>query len=107
LSDGGATAPDLGPVWPSLGVHVVFMSVSRADEIFVRVLLECHEGFGVARAHDPSFRPDRTLLTLLVVPDLGADCMGLLDELARTADVEFLAVENWLVRDIERDLEPG
>ena len=83
------------------------MSVSRADEIFVRVLLECHEGFGVARAHDPNFSPERTLLTLLVVPDLGADCACLLEELLRTADVELLPVDEALVRTIEREIEPG
>ena len=100
-------APSLGPLWSSLGVHVVLMSVSRADEIFVRVLLECHEGFGVARAHDPNFGPDRTLLTLLIVPDSGADCLCLLEELTRTADVEFLPVDETLIRGIERELEPG
>ena len=29
---------DLGPLYPTLGVHVVFLSVSQADETFVRVL---------------------------------------------------------------------
>ena len=106
MSDAQAM-PALGPVWPSLGVHVVLMSVARGDEIFVRVLLECHEGFGVARAHDPNFSPDRTLLTLLVVPDLGADCRCLLEELLRTADVEFLPVDETLIRSIEQEIEPG
>lgn len=97
--------PDLGPVWPSLGVHVVFLSVSRADEIFVRVVLECHEGFGVPRAHDPSLSPDTTLLTLLVVPDFGAACVALLRELAETADIRFHPHREDWIREIERDLD--
>jgi len=104
LSDAAGT-PDLGPLWPSLGVHVVFLSVSGADEVFVRVLLECHEGFGVARAHDSSFADGRALLTLLIVPDFAAPCAALLAEIAASVDVEFHAVQEGWIRDIERDLD--
>src|SRR5688500_5503290 len=88
-----SSAPDLGPFWPQLGVYVVFVSVARKDEVFVRVMLECHEGIGVARAHDPGFAPDRTLLSLFVVPDFAADMRGLLADLDGAADIVFHAAE--------------
>jgi hypothetical protein len=92
-----AGAPDVGPLWPGLGVHVVFLSVARKDEVYVRVVLECHEGIGVARAHDPEFAPDRTLLSLLVVPDFAQPASALLAEVAAAADVRFLpATEDWI-----------
>jgi hypothetical protein len=82
----------------------VFLAVARADEIFVRVLLECHEGLGIARAHDTAFAEDRTLLTLLVVPDFVAPCARLLDDVYATADVEFHPAEQRWIREIEREL---
>jgi hypothetical protein len=97
--------PDFGPLHPSLGVHVVFLSVSRADEIYVRVVLECHEGMGVARAHDVTSSPHRTLLSLLVVPDFASDACALLLDLAREADVAFLACDPEQVEQVVRELE--
>ena len=98
-------APDLGPLWPELGVHVVFVSVSRRDEVFVRVVLECHEGFGVARAHDPSFAPGRTLLSLFFVPDFAADVRALLADLEQSADVEFYAAGPGWIEQVTRELD--
>jgi hypothetical protein len=83
-------------VWPKLGVHVVFMSVSRKDEIFVRVVLECHEGVGVARAHDPAYSEERTLLSMLIVPDFAETARAMLADLAVDADLEFFpATPEW------------
>jgi hypothetical protein len=127
-------APDLGTVHPRLGVHVVFLSVSRRDEIYVRVVLECHEGMGVARAHDAAggkveggdgtaasaedaeadaaagpprakLPGGRTLLSLLVVPDFAADARAMLADLARGADVTFLACDPAWVEEVVRELE--
>ena len=97
--------PDLGPLWPELGVHVVFVSVSRRDEVFVRVVLECHEGFGVARAHDPSFSPDRTLLSLFFVPDFAAAARAMLVDLAQSADLEFFAARPGWIEQVARELD--
>jgi hypothetical protein len=96
--------PDLGPLWPRLGVHVVFVSVSRADEVYVRVMLECCEGLGVARAHDPAFAGDRTMLSLFIVPDFSADARALLAELAGSADIAFHAPEPGWIEQVEREL---
>ena len=104
MSAEGANQPDIGPVWPRLGVHVVFLSVARADEIFVRVVLECHEGFGVARAQDPSYSPDRTMLSLLVVPDFAAAVRGMLADLATSADIEFYPASPEWIEQVEREL---
>jgi hypothetical protein len=101
----GVAPPDLGPLWPQLGVHVVFLSVSRRDEVFVRVILECQEGFGVARAHDPAFTPERSLLSLFIVPDFASDARAMLADLATSADVEFLAATPEWIEQVERELE--
>jgi hypothetical protein len=62
-------------------------------------VLECHEGFGVARAHDADPARDRTLLSLLVVPDFAEAADALLVGLAREADVVFLAPQDdWIAR---------
>ena len=92
------------PLVPELGVHVVFMSVARRDEIFVRVVLECHEGFGVARAHEGEHEEDRTLLSLLIVPDFAEPARALLDELHATADIRFLAGGPEWIAQVKRDL---
>ena len=97
--------PEIGPLWPQLGVHVVFLSVARRDEVFVRVILECHEGMGVARAHDPEFAPERSLLSLFVVPDFAADARDLLIDLATSADVEFYEPNAAWIEEVERELE--
>jgi hypothetical protein len=96
--------PEMGPVWPRLGVHVVFLSVSRKDEIFVRVVLECHEGMGVARAQDPCFSEERTLLSLLVVPDFANDVRAMLADLASSADIVFYAALPEWIAQVEREL---
>jgi hypothetical protein len=92
-------------VWPELGIHVVFLSVSGRDEVFVRVVLECHEGIGVARAHDPSFSPERTLLSLFVAPDFAADARALLADMAASADVEFHEAKEGWVEQVARELD--
>jgi hypothetical protein len=104
LSGGPAAQPDLGPVWPRLGVHVVFLSVARADEIFVRVVLECHEGFGVARAQDPSYSDERTMLSLLVVPDFADDVRAMLGDLVGSADIQFHPASAEWIAQVEREL---
>ena len=78
------------PLTPELGVHVVFLSVSRKDEIFVRVVLEWHEVFGVPRAHRNDYESDRTLLSLLIVPDFAGPAHEMLEDLSRAADILFL-----------------
>ena len=94
----------LPPLVPELGVHVVFMSVARKDEIFVRVVLECHEGFGVARAHEGATEAERTLLSLLIVPDFAEPACGMLDDLLECADIRLLeAGPDWIAQVI-RDL---
>ena len=92
------------PLVPELGVHVVFLSVSRKDEIFVRVVLECHEGFGVARAHEGEHESDRTLLSLLIVPDFAEPARALLADLEKTADIRFLTGGPDWIAQVIRDL---
>jgi hypothetical protein len=92
------------PLVPELGVHVVFLSVARKDEIFVRVVLECHEGFGVARAHEGEHEPERTLLSLLIVPDFAEPARALLADLRVSADIRFLeGGPDWIAQ-VMRDL---
>jgi len=94
----------LSDLIPSLGVHVAFLSVARKDEIYVRVVLECHEGFGVARAHEGEHEPDRTLLSLLIVPDFAEPARALLADLATTTDLRFLPSSPEWIAQVARDL---
>lgn len=103
----GAMEVDFGPVVERLGLHVVFLSVSRHDEVFVRVTLEAYEGLCVPRAHDPDYAEGRTLLSLFVMPDFVREVRALLDDLASTADLTFVCAEpQWLV-EVEHALLEG
>ncbi len=94
----------LGPLWPELGVHVVFFSLAQSDEVFARVLLESYEGVAVARAHDAHFAAGRTLLSLLVVPDATEDARRILAALAEEVAVAFHRQRPQWIETLRREL---
>jgi hypothetical protein len=77
----------LPPLDAELGVHVVFVSVPRAEVIFVKVLLESYEGIAAYRTQNAEHLPGRALIAVLAPPDFVADTRRVLTEIAETADV--------------------
>jgi hypothetical protein len=60
---------------------------------------------GVARAHEPCPDPERTVLSLLVVPDFALAVRELLLDLARDADLGFLPCDVAWLEQVVRELE--
>jgi hypothetical protein len=52
-----------------LGLHPLYLSVSRLDAIYVKVVLESYECLCVTRTEDPFYGDDRCLIVLLLVSD--------------------------------------
>jgi hypothetical protein len=83
------TAPTeipLPPLDAELGVHVLFVSVPRAEVIFVKLLLESYEGIAAYRTQDAEHLPGRALIAVLPPPDFVADTCRVLAELVESAD---------------------
>ena len=77
----------LPPLDPRLGVHVIFVSVPRAEVIFVKVLLESFEGVAAYRTQNAEHVPGRALIAVLAPPDFVDDTRRILAEIVETADV--------------------
>jgi hypothetical protein len=101
-----ATKPiaSLPPVDPALGVHPVFLSVPRADLIYIKVLLESFEGIGVMRSEEPIYGPGRALVVLLIVPDSVADAVKLLNEARGVTDLALEPVAGERIERLRKDL---
>ena len=81
--------PALPPIDPDLGVHPLFLSIRRADAIYVKVILESYEGLGVTRTEQPHYEEDRALIVFLLVPDLADQARCLLSALRVEIDLRF------------------
>lgn len=84
------TAPTEIPLPPldrELGVHVFFVSVPRAEVIFVKLLLESYEGIAAYRTQNAEHVPGRALIAVLAPPDFVPDTHRVLVELVESADV--------------------
>lgn len=77
----------LTPLDAKLGVHVIFVSVPRAEVIFVKVLLESFEGVAWDRTQDAEHVPGRALIAVLAPPDFVEDTRRILAEIVETAGV--------------------
>lgn len=88
----GARGIRVGEVDARLGVVPVFLSVARADLIYVKVLLESFEGIGVMRSEEPFYGDERALIVLLIVPDAVRDAEAVLDDAARVTDLRMETV---------------
>jgi hypothetical protein len=94
----------LPPVDPELGVHPVFLSVPRADLIYIKILLESFEGIGVMRSEEPFYGPGRALVVLLIVPDSAADAVKLLNEARGVTDLALELVAGERIERLRKDL---
>ena len=81
------TSIPLPPLDAALGVHVIFVSVPRAEVIFVKLLLESYEGIAAYRTQNAEHLPGRALIAVLAPPDFVADTRRVLAEITETADV--------------------
>jgi hypothetical protein len=94
----------LPPVDPELGVHPVFLSVPRADLIYLKILLESFEGIGVMRSEEPFYGSGRALVVLLIVPDSAADAVNLLNEACEVTDLALEPVARDRLKRLRKDL---
>ena len=95
----------LPPVDPELGVHPVFLSVPRADLIYIKILLESFEGIGVMRSEEPFYCPGRALIVLLIVPDSVAYAVKLLNEARGVTDLGLEPVAGERIERLRRDYD--
>jgi len=77
----------LPPLDARLGVHVLFVSVPRAEVLFVKILLESFEGVAAYRTQDAEHVPGRALIAVLAPPDFVTDTRCILAEIRESADV--------------------
>lgn len=87
-----------------LGVVPVFLSVARADLIYVKVLLESFEGIGVMRSEEPFYGDDRALIVLLIVPDAAADAEAVLGDASQFTDLRVETVTHERLQRLRDDL---
>ncbi len=101
MADFDASAPAFDPV---LGLCPLFVTVPRMEAVTLKVLVESYEGFGVARTEDPDYRPGRTLLAVLLVPDFVTDAMAAIATVAEQLDIERVDVTGDLLERLRREL---
>ena len=80
-------AIELPPLDPALGTYPLFVSVARAEVIYLKVLLESFEGVACFRTQDPEHVPGRALVAVLAAPDFADDLLAILSEAAASADI--------------------
>ena len=90
-----------------LGVHPVFLVVPRATLLYVKVVLESYEGFGVLRTKMPYYTETDALIVLLIVPDFAEPSSQMLAELAAQGELRIVESEPAWIEELYSELLPG
>ena len=87
-----------------LGVHPAFIVVPKKDLLYVKLVLESYECFGVMRSQDSEFTELKALIVLLLVPDFVAHAEVVLNELAAEVGADSIDAEPEWLRVLRDDL---